>query len=102
MYKNNYFMKIFKNCGPEEDQDFGVWCECLKLDKIGLLSPGEYWFWLYGSQKLVSSSPSLLHMVAQFTFGKSLSNAMSNEWQPTPHKGTQWITCHAVPSGANC
>ena len=47
-----------------------VWCEDLKLDKIGLLNLGEYWCWFYDSWKLVS--PALPHMVAQFTFGKSL------------------------------
>ena len=37
-------------------------CEGLKLDKIGLLNLGEYWYGLYGSRKLVS--PALIHMVA--------------------------------------
>ena len=39
-----------------------VWCEGLRLDKIGLLNLGEYWYGLYGSRKLVS--PALLHIVA--------------------------------------
>ena len=56
-----------------------VWCEDLKLNKIGLLSLGEYWCWFYGFRKLVS--PALPHMVAQFTFGKSLSNAIDvDKW----------------------
>ena len=56
-----------------------VWCEDLKLDKIGLLSLGEYWCWFYSFQKLVS--PALPLMVAQFTFGKSLLNAIDvDKW----------------------
>ena len=56
-----------------------VWCGGLKLDKIGLLNLGEYWCWFYGFRKLVS--PALPHMVAQFTFGKSLTNAIDvDKW----------------------
>ena len=79
IYKKECF---YKNGGPEEDQGFlCVRCESLKLDKIGLLNLGEYWFRLYSSRKSVSPSPSLLHMVAQFTFAKSLPNAIDiDKW----------------------
>ena len=35
-------IKMNKNGGPEEDQGLCVWCEDLRLDKIGLLNLGEY------------------------------------------------------------
>ena len=40
---HSFYEKINKNGGPEEDRGFVcVWCEDLKLDKIGLLNLGEY------------------------------------------------------------
>ena len=77
---HSFYEKINKNGGPEEDRGFVyVWCEDLKLDKIGLLNLGEYWCWFYNSWKLVT--PALHHMVAQFTFGKSLPNAINvDKW----------------------
>ena len=35
-------IKVNKNGGPEEDRGLCVWCEGLRLNKIGLLTLGEY------------------------------------------------------------
>ena len=35
-------IKVNKNGGPEEDWGLCVWCESLRLDKIGLLNLSEY------------------------------------------------------------
>ena len=51
-----------------------MWCEDLKLNNFD-----EYECWFYNSWKLVS--PALPHKVAQFTFGKSLPNAINvDKW----------------------
>ena len=66
-----------------------MWCEDLKLDKIGQLN----WCWFYDSWKLVS--PALPHMVAQFTFGKSLTNAIDvDKWDKVLGKSEHAASHH--------
>ena len=42
LLNENYNYKSKQNGGPEEDHGLCVWCEGLRLDRIGLLNLSEY------------------------------------------------------------